>query len=95
MIQLYQVLQINHAVIILGLSGTGKTTIYKTLCKAINSLNSQLASRVLNNGGNTATEEQIYPKVNLTVLFHRAMSECEVNIVKNCSFAMDKMHVRL
>ena len=79
MIQLYQVLQINHAVIILGLSGTGKTTIYKTLCKAINSLNTQFASRFSKNEEGIAPEEQTYPKVNLTVLFPRAMSESEVS----------------
>lgn len=79
-IQLYQVLQINHAVILLGLSGTGKTTIYKTLCKAINSLNTQFASRVSAEGKLTAKEEAKYPKVNLAVLFPRAMSESEVRL---------------
>jgi DNA polymerase III gamma/tau subunit len=78
-IQLYQVLQMNHAVIILGLSGTGKTTIYKTLCKAINSLNTQFASRFSEKSDSKAAEKPKYPKVNLTVLFPRAMSESEVN----------------
>ncbi|XP_028405416.1 dynein heavy chain domain-containing protein 1-like isoform X2 [Dendronephthya gigantea] len=77
-IQLYQVLQINHAVIILGLSGTGKTTIYKTLCKAINSLNTQSASRVSEKGKHAETEQPKYPKINLTVLFPRSMSESEL-----------------
>ena len=75
---MYQVLQINHAVILLGLSGTGKTTIYKTLCKAINSLNTQFASRGSAENKRVAKEEAKYPKVNLTVLFPRAMSESEV-----------------
>ena len=77
---MYQVLQINHAVIILGLSGTGKTTIYKTLCKAINSLNTQFASCGSEERERRAEKEAKYPKVNLTVLFPRAMSESEVKI---------------
>ena len=75
---MYQVLQINHAVILLGLSGTGKTTIYKTLCKALNNLNTQFASRGSAEDKRVAKEEAKYPKVNLTVLFPRAMSESEV-----------------
>lgn len=84
---MYQVLQTNHAVIIMGSSGTGKTTIYQTLCRAINSLNTQVArdSTVAEGGRErpaTSNVKQKFPKVNLSVLFPRAMNEKEVCLIK-------------
>ena len=72
-------LQTSRAAIIMGKSGTGKTTIYQTLCRAVNSLNAQMIPNV---GKTTASDlsvrEEKYPKINLSVLFPRSMSENEV-----------------